>query len=141
MNKLQLTAAVLMTIFWQAGVSQDSWQNYFSSTDLEINYKKAECHDPANGIHKSLVLLQYVNHGAKPVSVTFNRQVWYNGKCSGCDQKPEDYYSVKLDANQTISGSCDNRHSKALFIFDKMLDVDSRSLTKFELVDIKIQEE
>ena len=129
-------AGFIIAAFFQTALSQDTWQNYYRSKDLEINYKRTECHDPANGIHKKIVVFQFVNLTGKMLSVAFERQMWYNGKCTGCDHSPEHQSGIRLAPHQTAEGSCENK-TKSLYIIDQMKG-GSSTLTKFELANIKI---
>lgn len=126
-------------VFMQAALAQDSWQSYSKTSEMEINYRYAECHDNANGIHKSIVLLQFVNLTGNHLSVSFDKKLWYDsGKCFGCDNSPEQHFGLRLSPNQTLTGSCDDKKTTSLFIFDKMLEVKSSKLVKFELANIQI---
>lgn len=118
--------------------AQDAWKNYSRTAELEINYQYTECHDVPNGMHKSIVLLQFVNLTNKHLSVSYQKEMWYNDKCTGCDNSPEQLFGIRLAPNETKTGSCDDKKTKALYIFDKMLDVKASTLQKFELADIKI---
>ncbi len=130
------------TLFFVALISkisaQDAWKNHSRTAELEINYRYAECHDDANGIHKSLVLLQFVNLTNKQLSVSYNKQAWYNDVCKGCENTPESLMGIRLAPNETKIGSCEDKQTKALYIFDKMLHVKANTLQKFELGNIQI---
>ncbi len=136
MKRLLILAAIVPAFVF---VKAQGWTNYHNGREVEINYQKAECHDIANGIHKKIVLLQFVNLTNKKLSVSFNKQMWYNGKCTGCDNPPEQHFTVVLNPQQTLEGSCADKRNKSLYIVDKMLNGSgSSSLSKFELSDIQI---
>lgn len=115
------------------------WTNYYSSREVEINYKSEDCHDVANGVHKKIVILQFVNLSNKKLSVSFNKQMWYNGKCTGCDHPPEQHFIVTLSPQQTLTGSCADKQDKSLYVVDRMLNrAGTTALTKFELSNIQV---
>lgn len=118
--------------------AQDAWKNYSRTAELEINYRYVECHDNANGTHKSIVVLQFVNLTGNHLSVSYNKQAWYNNECKGCENTPESRMGIRLAPNETRTGTCEDKKIKALYIFDKMLDVQAAVLQKFELGNLQI---
>jgi hypothetical protein len=78
-----------------------------------------------------------VNLTDSKLTVSYDKQMWYDGKCIGCDRSPEQQFSISLEPRQTVAGTCEDKN-KALHIVDKMLNVKSTALTKFELADIKV---
>ncbi len=118
--------------------AQDAWKNHSRTAELEINYRYEECHDVVNGTHKSIVMLQFVNLTNKQLSVSYNKHAWYNDICKGCENTPESRMGIRLAPNETKAGSCADKQTKALYIFDKMLNVKANTLQKFELANIQI---
>lgn len=124
---------------WATGaLAQNAWTNYSRTPELEINYRYAECHDTQNGTHKSIVVLQFVNLTGNQLSVSYNKQAWYNDVCKGCENTPESRMGIRLAPYETRTGACDDKKTKAVYIFDKMLDVKSAALQKFELANLQI---
>ena len=137
MKRLLLLAVLMATLIPVR--SQGSWANYYRSNELEINYHAGiECHDLTNGIHKKIVVLQFVNLTNQNLSISFNKQMWYNGRCIGCDNPAEQHFTVTLDPQQSLVGSCEDKQTKSLYIVDKMLNGGNSMLTKFELANIHI---
>lgn len=130
------------TLFFVAAVycasAQDTWKNYVRTPELEINFRYAECHDVVNGTHKSIVLLQFVNLTGKQLSVSYNKQAWYNDVCKGCENTPESRMGIRLAPNETKTGSCNDKQARQLTIFNKMLNVKAAELQKFELGNLQI---
>lgn len=121
-----------------SAAAQDGWKNYSRSPELEINYRHMECHDTVNGTHKGIVALQFVNLTGSQLSVSYNKQAWYNGICKGCENTAESRMGIRLAPHETQTGSCDNTKTKALSIYEKMLDVKAAVLQKFELGNLQI---
>jgi hypothetical protein len=127
------------TVFIYTTLAQQAWQNYYSSNEIRINYRSVECHDVANGVHKKVVLLQFMNLTARNLSVSFDKQLWYNnGKCTGCTPTPEQHFTVNLSPKQSLEGSCEDKSTKSLYIVESMLNIEGTALTKFELVSLRI---
>ncbi|GIV34700.1 MAG: hypothetical protein KatS3mg031_2235 [Chitinophagales bacterium] len=129
---------LLLPVFFANANAQEGWINYYSSPDLQIDYKRVECHDQANDIHKALVVFRYINLNATPVVVSFNRALWYDGICISCENTAESRFSVDLPAKGIKEGECGLR-DKAFFVLERLLNVKSKALTKFELNDIQIK--
>lgn len=129
---------LLVAAFAGVASAQEAWKNHSRTAELEINYSYTECHDVQNDVHKSIIVLQLVNLTDKQISVSYNQHLYYDGKCRGCDNQPEQTFSFRLAPNETMTGSCENRKVKGLYIFDKMLNVKASELDKFELANIQI---
>lgn len=128
----------LIAAFTGVASAQEAWKNYSRTDELEINYSYTECHDVQNDVHKSIIVLQLVNLTDKQISVSYNQHLWYDGKCRGCDNLPEQTFGIRLAPNETRTGSCEDSKTKALYVFDKMLNVKAAKLDKFELANIQI---
>ena len=118
--------------------AQGAWQNHFRSEKIEINYRSEECHDPANGIHKKLVMLQFVNLTGNALSVSFDKKMWYGTRCIGCDNSAEQHFTLTLNPGETITGTCADKRNKALYIVDKVPGAQSAPLTRFELANVTV---
>ena len=135
MSKLYILIIIVIYSF-STHAQTTTWENHYRSPEVEINVMPVECHDAANGIHKKLVLLQFVNLTPNELTLSYDKEVWYDGKCAGCGTD-EQRFTITLPANGALSGSCDDK-DKSLYIVDKMLNVKSVALTKFELKNIRI---
>ena len=116
------------------------WKVLYESSDLMIKYKYGECHMPADGIHKEQVFLQFVNRRGEDIKVDYDKELWYNDRCTTCDSDGnENHQSLVLKAGETAEGSCDNHRNKAYNIVSKVLAPGAKSvLTDFKLNQIKI---
>src|SRR5688572_1887088 len=137
--KRLLFPMLFIAAFIHTAMSQQTWQNYYSSDELRINYRSVECHDVANGIHKKIMILQFANLTDKSLSVSFDKQLRYNnGKCIGCTSTPQQHFTVSLFPKQMLEGSCEDKSTKSLYIVESMLNVQGTALTRFELANIHI---
>ena len=133
-HTLTTAAAVLCCLLCAAA---DTWTSYFKTPQLEIQYRYADCHDNANGIHQQKVLLRFINLTGKNAEVSFTKSLEFNnGKQNNAEGKT---YTVLLSAGETKEAACEE-HSPALYIFSKQLNFKSTALEKFELKNISVKE-
>ena len=108
----------------------------FNNEQLSITYSNSDCHDNPNGIHQEKVLLTFQNKTQQTITVSFDRNLWYDNvalNTSGNEKR----FTVVLAPNQQITGECATK-DKAFSIFSKHLDFKGRSLTKFALENVSI---
>ena len=132
MKKLSLLIGCFSFILLKAEQPKEA----FNNEQLSITYTNSNCHDNPNGIHQEKVLLSFLNKTNQTITVTFDRNLWYNDvalNTSGNEKK----FTVVLAPNQQITGQCSTR-DKALSIFSKHLDFKGRQLTKFALDNVLI---
>lgn len=119
-------------------LAQSDWVPYLEHEDYIIEYKLQECNRPEAGTYKEYYVLQFTNNTKTPLEISFNRAVWYNGECYGCENGAENTKSLTIQPNSSIAGHCDTK-DKALIIFNQMLDgASSTRLEKFELRNIQV---
>ncbi len=129
---------LLFTFVFSGAFSQEGWKNYFQSDDLEINYRAEDCHDHANDVHKRLIFFQFVNKTAQTLTITFNKEQWFGDRCINCEDTPENRHIVRLTPQQTLTPNCEEKLSRAYYIFDKMLKQEASKLSRFELKNIQV---
>jgi hypothetical protein len=116
--------------------SQETVQLY-NNNQVSISYRNQDCNDTKNGIYKQNALLKFTNKTAHTISVSFSRELEYNGKPQSPDTK---VFTVVLKPNQTLEGACQETNN-ALSVFVKFLDkVSNKQLTRFAITDVKITE-
>jgi hypothetical protein len=113
--------------------AQDVWKPYFENSQLIVEYKYSDCHDEANGIHQQKVLLRFLNLTNAAVDVSFQRKTDY-GKGYTTENNQQ---HLLLPAKGEKEGNCSEK-DKSLFIFSKHLNMEGRSLRKFELNNINV---
>jgi hypothetical protein len=117
-----------------------SWQTLHQTSEVEIRYRYEECKLTTNGTHNEIVYLQVRNRTNSTIHVEWNSELWYNGKCSGCEPgDTENSKSILLKPGEIKEGSCSAFCPSELRIFSKMLGSGSKSaLTDFNLKDITV---
>jgi hypothetical protein len=114
----------------------EDWKSYFKNEQIEIQYRYADCHDEANGIHQQKVLLKFVNFTNGKTAVSFSKELNYNSsKPASTDVKT---FTLLLNAGESKEGLCSEKDN-ALFIFSKQLNFKSDELAKFELKNISVK--
>ena len=87
-------------------------------------------------------ILKFENTNNHPVILTWDLHLWFDGTCKTCNDPNGEYsFTLQLDANETISGSCDLNAESKLQFFSKFIDEDtdiSTVLTKFELHNFSV---
>ena len=114
---------------------ENNWKNYFKSEEVRIDYRYQDCISSANGTAKQYVLFKINNETDQPLELTYQRVMWYNDKCLGCDNGTEYTVVLELAPDEQVTGTCEDKN-KALKIFSKMLNREASELDKFELRSI-----
>lgn len=125
--------AAIMALFCATAFGVDDWKTYSKNDQIEIRYRSADCHDEVNGIHQQKILLQFINLSNDIKEVTFSKELLYSGSASVANDVKS--YSLLLQPGETKEGLCSDKN-KALIIFSKQLNLQSRELKKFELKNI-----
>ncbi len=118
-----------------------SWKLYKEISGLQIFSKEIGCHDNQNGIHEQYIVFQFVNSTSETISVSWQKELWYNEKCTTCDKpsNTENTFQLVLAPGETYEGNCDKSSSPGLKIFSHFLNtVKGSKLTKFEFKNMEV---
>ena len=136
---MRFSLTLLIAVFFFAESSAENQPKIFQNSLIEITASTEQCHDIKNGLHQEYKFLTIKNLTAQKVEVSYNKEMWYDGKCMNCNKTSEEYrFKVILEPNQSVSGNC-GKKDKALSIFSKMLDMKKSELTKFEIKNIEVK--
>lgn len=119
---------------------ETDWKLYKETNGVQVYQMTKECHDDANGLHQELILLKVINTTSQNMKVSWTLEAWYDNKCTTCHNPddPEYQFSVKVNAGESVSGSCDISEGQTLKIFKGFLNKENTAkLTKFELNNLK----
>ncbi len=140
-KKITLLLVILITafpLFISAQTKSKDWTLHKESGGIQIFYKYTDCNIPSEGFYREMVLLKFVNTTQTPLKIKWQREAWYNGKCSSCGLD-EYKFELELPAGETIAGECDIRTPSKLKIFSKFLDLKSNtSLDKFNIAVLEV---
>lgn len=133
---------VLLSIVFSAtlfgGTPDKEWKLHKEVSGVQIYYKYTECNIPSEGYYREQVLLKFVNTTQTPLKIRWQRESWYEGKCTTCGID-EYKFSLKIPAGETIEGICDIYSNQDLKIFSKFLDLKSNvQLEKFNVAVIDV---
>lgn len=118
-----------------------NWQSHYSQNDIEISTREEMCEKKAEGIKKNYLFLKVENTGSQALSIDYQIQKWYDGKCINCEASNQENgtYSIELKANETAVGSCENYRNRSLAVFSSMPNHENvRKLTQVKIIPISI---
>lgn len=103
---------------------------------VSITSNQIDCVDQQNGTAKAYLALSLTNNSDQQISVSFKKNMWYDGSCISCESTSDEYnVSRKVLPNETLVGSCDDNQD--LNIFMRMMELEGvRQLTHAELDNI-----
>ena len=118
-----------------------SWKIYKEISGMQIFSKEIGCHDNNNGIHEQYFVFQFINSTSETISVSWQKELWYDNKCITCDKpaNTENTFHLILAPEESVEGSCDNSSSAGLRIFTNFINSSKGTkLTKFEFKNFEI---
>lgn len=97
------------------------WNILLNTDSIRISSIDKVC--MRNGRKQKLMLLKYENKLSTPLSFTFERHTYREDKCSTCSNPNSDEYTftVSLEANGSLEGTCGNYDQRSLFVFHKFI--------------------
>ena len=119
----------------------EEWEFYKEVNGIQIYFKHSECNDEKNGLYQELVLLKFINTTKENLTIEWDNELWYDGKCWTCDNdsKEENHFILKLKAGESIEGECGLDKSRILQIFQRYTNHDDVPvLSNFELINISV---
>ena len=111
------------------------WQLHLKNEQVEVYFKKSDCHDIANGIHQEKILVKYINKTTEKLEISFLKAATYNGYTN---TSAENSCTVVLEPNESREGICSDR-DKSLTIFSKHLDMEGVSLQAIDFRNMLIK--
>lgn len=136
----KLLVPILLLTFYNAFslTPDNNWKLYKFIDGIEIYTANEECHDFANGTHYDYIVFKFVNTTSVPKKMTWSENIYYNGKCTGCDETSDiSLFMVELDPNESKEGGCGKDENDTFRIFNRFLNyTDKPILTKFELMNL-----
>lgn len=125
------------TILLQPAIAQES---VVETNDYKISYELQDCHDIANGLHRSYALVTFENKTNEEVTIFFDLEKYRNGVCRSCNNEDNGlHHSIILSSLETITGTCETSEP-FLRVFNKHLDLDNHStLTDLKFTNIELK--
>ncbi len=137
MNTKRIFHLILFSLFFisfsLSAQNSKEWLLHKEANGVQIYYKYTDCNIPSEGVYKEMVILKFVNTTQVPLKIKWQREAWYEGKCTSCGSD-EYKFELEIPAGETIVGECDIYAPSKLKIFSKFLDLKSNVyLEKFNL--------
>lgn len=103
-----------------------------------ISVRPHDCISEKNGTAKTYLLLELSNRSDAEISISFKKNLWYDGECVSCNSSSDEFtITEQLSSGQSISGGCDSNNQLRIFV--KMIELKGvRQLSKYELEDIQV---
>ncbi len=122
-------------------ITDNEYHLYKEINGVQILYKIATRIDKHNGINADYIEIMLLNTTSNKVQITWQNELWFDGKCQTCDQynKSEYKHKIILNGSQSLEGDCQTKENSDLLIFIKFNDKpDVRKLSDFELKYLKV---
>jgi hypothetical protein len=137
MKNLTLIAIIAAFLLVKNAVAQnDTFSINHEDERVSITSNQIDCVNQQNGTAKTYLALSLTNNSDQEISVSFKKNMWYDGNCISCESASDEYnVSRKMLPNETLVGSCDDNQD--LNIFMRMMELEGvRQLTHAELENI-----
>ncbi len=122
-------------------ISDNEYHLYKEINGVQILYKIATRIDKHNGINADYIEIMLLNTTSNKVQITWQNELWFDGKCQTCEQfnKKEYEHKVILNGSESLEGDCVSQENKDLLIFINFNDKpDVPKLSDFELKYLKV---
>jgi hypothetical protein len=136
-KSLLVLASLLVSSSIFSQVNSNKWQTLKTVDGVVFSEKLTDCSQPEEGYFAEYYLIKIENTSQIPLTVSFEKEVFYNAKLASNDgQKP--IYTIA--PGETVIGDCALGSDANLKIFKKWIDLENkRVLTKHSLKNIKVQ--
>lgn len=115
--------------------------NFIQQEGINVSSTTSDC-TMKMGYDTQRKVLSFENTNNYPVILSWDLHLWYDGSCKTCNDESGEYsFTLQLDANSQVSGSCDLNAGAKLQLFSKYIDEEadiSTALTKFELANFSV---
>jgi hypothetical protein len=116
--------------------SENTWKKEYKDEQVLIESTVIVYDDVAAGLKQERVVFKYTNLTSGTLTVSFDRTLYYNGVCYGCDHKDKKY-KITLGPLEAKEYSKENQ-DKTYFIFSKDLNnTITKKLESFQILNIE----
>lgn len=126
--KLLLTSIFLS--FFSLGAFSQDWIPVEQNEQYSIYVAEIEYKSTSDGTHHQRLVFKYQNHTSKPIQLSFNREVKYDGQYIQQDRD----YTIELSADSSVQYDESKAYDKLYYLFKK----DHKGFIKQSLEDFKI---
>lgn len=112
-----------------------SWVTYIDNQEFKIEYRFIDC-DPSVGFDHEAVILKIENKTSNILDLDWIINIYRENACTTCGFPVEYSRTIRLNPNETLTGTCDRDTNKQLKIFSKYIDASyskGKHLSGFQL--------
>ena len=132
---------VAMLAVWFAYSFTDDEKELLIKHDKVVFYGATQVDKSTNSdVVKHYKVLQIQNTSNKLIRVSWRLEKYYDGHCSSCNQSAENFYSILIQPNGSVSGEAKDKAS-GLKVFQEFENgyPTSKKLTELKIVDIDVK--
>jgi hypothetical protein len=128
----------MKTSFAQEATNVQDWVLIENQVGYRVEYRYADCLNPQSGMDKREVYLKFTNLTNKEMTLNWEYDVSYDGKCINCDgDNDEMKFTIVIPPNSSVEGTCGDNNANNLTIFAEFLNIDGvRKMTSFHVKNI-----
>lgn len=111
----------------------------YEQNGIRIIAKLEKCNDPAIGMEKDYIFFSFENTNSYNVDIKLDQHLYYENICRTCEND-EYHKTFVLKSGEKKTSNCNTSSSKSFKVFYSSPWI-SEKLSKFELVNIKIEKQ
>ena len=129
------------TVFSQS----NNWEESYSDNNIKIEFSYQIC-DFSSTASQELLVFRFTNLTNSNLTLDYTAKLWNNSVEVNTELNQDEFRkTIRLEANETLSSSCENNDMKQFTIFSSFLHNTTGekyvTLTKFELTNITTKHE
>jgi hypothetical protein len=129
------------TVFSQ----NNSWEEYFTDNNIKIEFNYQVC-DFSSTASQELLVFRFTNLTKNNITLDYTTQLWNNFTEVNTELNIDEFRkTIRLEAHETLSSSCENNDMKQFTIFSSFIHNTTGekyvTLTRFELTNITTKNE
>ena len=118
----------------------NSWEEYFTDNNIKIEFNYQVC-DFSSTASQELLAFRFTNLTNNNITLDYSIDLWNNSKEVNTELNTDEFRkTIRLEANETLSSSCENNDMKKFTVFSSFVHNTTGekyvTLTKFELTNI-----
>lgn len=119
-------------------LSSSEWVVLTDSDGIKMSVLKSECKMGDVKTPFTYGFLKIENTTNVRKHINFNINLYYADGCAGCDNANEEYVSISIEPNSTISTDCSFNHGELALLIRNPLQSDYQDFKYLQLIDFKI---
>jgi hypothetical protein len=133
-NLLLASLLIACSTAFSQNITAGNYEAIFQNNIVEVSLAEGVFKNESRNLSHSRYFIQYENLTDSEVEVTILKELHYGDRCYGCNDNEENYKTVVVPANSTLSYD-ENNKDKRFYFFVK----DNNGLIKSKLTDFTIK--